>query len=376
MGLTDLPHAKSLPHQFNDINLIFFLFLLLFLSFPLPIKESSEEEVVEETPPKKTKKKRVLTIKRRAYKNLYRNRRRRAVHSNSAEQQEGDIANEELPAGFSAEATADISVTLNFPPEAFEKQFEREEGDVADQEPDKLENKEEATIDGPVIKDIDDAASFYSGYLPAALLRRPTPSVIGELPALAKLVQDHLPSISDHLKKKSSVYYKTRVPNEKVEISLPTVSPQRPEEFIERFKKRKIPLRRNFYEAPPTYRQHRAEQRYIQRYRQKRQEVEKEYEKEVARRRAERERRHHRENIVTSRREAERRREERERRQRTGKSNDPALPDELVAAPKIPAEDTSPAVIASTSGATRQPRAHRDKEDDAISLCASSPEHN
>ncbi len=318
----------------------------------------------------------MLTIKRRAYKNLYRNRRRRAVHSNSAEQQEGDIANGELPAGYSAEAAVDTSVTITFPPEAFVKQFEREEVDVADQEPNKLEATEEAIIDGPVIKDTDDAASLYSGYLPATLLRRPTPSVIGELPALAKLVQDHLPSISGHLKKKSGVYYKTKVPNEKVEVPLPPVSVQRPEEFIERFKKGRIPPRRNFYEAPPTYRQHRAEQHYIQRYRQRRQEDEKEYEKEVARRRAERERRHHRENIVTSRREAERRRAERERRQRTDKSNDPALPDELVAAPKIPAEDSSTAVIETASGATRQPRYHRDKEDDAISLCVSSPEHN
>ena len=75
----------------------------------------------------KIKPKRKLTILRRVYKNLYRNGRRRAAHTNSAEQQEGDWANEELPAGFSVATALEEPVTLQLPSGTSDKQFERRE---------------------------------------------------------------------------------------------------------------------------------------------------------------------------------------------------------------------------------------------------------
>ena len=314
----------------------------------------------------RVKPKRTLTLRRRAYKNLYRNSRRRATHANSAEQKEGDQANDELPAGFSAESAADISpTTLHFPPGAFENQFDRGDGQGGELEAETYGGPEEPTdVDDHVV----DARSIYSGYLPVALLRKPTPSVIGELPALARLVKEKLPSLSSHLKKKSGVYYKEKIPVKKLTVNLPPLATRQPD-FLTRFKRGRIPLKPGFYQAPPTYPQHRIEKKAVERHRLRRTQESQEYREEVERRRIERERRHREQNgNGPDQREVERRRAERERRHQADKLKRPSLPPEIIAAPKDLTKNTTPEEEAPTFKIPRPPLEYQEKEDDTVSL--------
>ena len=230
-----------------------------------------------------------MKIRRRVYKNLYRNGRRRAAHTNSAEQREGDLANEELPADFSA-ATAlkDLPVTLQFPSGTFDKQFERREDEqnaariMTIEHAVPKETEERCEIQVP-----EEAKSVYSGYVPTALLRRPTPSVAGELPNLKALVKGKFPPLNEYLLKKSGRYYKKGVLKEKVAVPLAPVVVPPPEVPLNRLKRSPIPPNPGFKRAaPPTYPQHRAKQRFRKRFHQQHQDKEK-YEKEVRRRQIE-----------------------------------------------------------------------------------------
>ena len=322
------------------------------------------------------KPKRKLTIRRRVYKNLYRNGRRRAAHTNSAEQREGDLANEELPAGFSA-ATAlqDLPVTLQFPLGTFDQQFERREDEQnAARRVTIIQAIPEETEERCEIQEVaEEVKSVYSGYVPTALLRRPTPSVAGELPTLRGLVKEKLPPLNEYLQKKSGRYYKKGVPKEKVEVPLAPVVVPPPEVPSNRLKRSTIPPNPGFNRAAPTYPQHRAEQRFRKRFHHEQQDKE-EYEKEVKRRQIERKRRHreNRDNGPNGR-EVARREAERERRHRAELNKDPTFPDEIVAAPKGPIgkipQETDTAVF---KAPRPPPRLRRVKEDDAISLCCST----
>ncbi len=101
------------------------------------------------------------------------------------------------------------------------------EGESEEEEQANGRTEEEAAveIDEPGKKHCqEDDRTEYSGYVPQALVTKPTSSALGELPTLEHLVKGSLPPLDKELRQKSDYYYKERVPEENVTVPLPPVA--------------------------------------------------------------------------------------------------------------------------------------------------------
>ncbi len=176
------------------------------------------------------------------------------------------------------------------------------------------------------------ARTEYRGYVPHALVSKPTSPALGELPTLEHLVKGSLPPLNKELQQRSEYYYKERVPEENITVSLPPLAIPPREDFLTRFKRGAKLLRPDYYKRTPQQYSEDQFKRFLSRrwpqWVDRYNDV-----KENARRRAEKERR-----------------EEVERR------NEPGLPAEIIATPKPPIAPTQ------TGPVRKEPRRHRAAE--------------
>ncbi len=147
-------------------------------------------------------------------------------------------------------------------------------------------------------------------------MTKPTSPALGELPTLEHLVKGSLPPLDRELRRKSDYYYKDRVPEENVTVSLPSVAIPPREDFLTRFKRGAKPLRPDYYKKTPKYYSEERFDKFLQRAQPQ-----------------------WRERYNVSREEA-RRRAEQERRRAAERRDGPELPAKIVATPRRPIAPT------------------------------------
>jgi hypothetical protein len=108
----------------------------------------------------------------------------------------------------------------------------------------------------------DEVVSIYSGYTPHSLLKKPTPSILGDLPPLVSLDKSVLPPLDNLLKKNSNQNYRKGIERTRVNVPIPplVLPPPTPEQFLQKFMQKKFD-REKQYPPARTYYEHRQRRR-------------------------------------------------------------------------------------------------------------------